>query len=59
MKAFLGSSNYCNKCDKPYNNKNTHKCSTRTDVANSAQNPSILRKQKTKYIVKTVTDTAF
>ena len=32
MKAFLGSSYYCNKCDKPYNNKNRHKCkTTRTD----------------------------
>jgi TusA-related sulfurtransferase len=55
MKSFLGSIYYC---DKPYNNKNKHKCTTaRTDVVNSAQNPRILRKKKIRYIVKTVTDT--
>ena len=26
MKAFLGSCYYCDKCDKPYNNKNRHRC---------------------------------
>ena len=32
MKDFLGSCYYCNKYDKLYNNKNRHRCSTRTDV---------------------------
>lgn len=26
VKAFLGSSYYCDKCKKPYNNKGKHKC---------------------------------
>jgi len=53
MKALLGSCCYCNKCDKPYNNKNSHKCSTHPDVCKLCKNPCILRKQKIKYIVKT------
>jgi hypothetical protein len=32
MKAFLGSSYYCTRCDKPYNNKNKHRCSTRVEA---------------------------
>ena len=31
-KAFLGSVYYCDNCDKPYNNKSGHECSTHPDV---------------------------
>ena len=59
MKAFLGSCYYCEKSDKPYNNKNKHRCSTRTDVCKLCAKPkySKEKKNKIKYIVKTVTDT--
>ena len=57
MKALLRNCYYGNKCDKPYNNKNRHRCSTRMMFPNSAQNPCILRRRKIKYIAKAVTDT--
>jgi len=46
MKAFLGSIYYCNKCDKPYNNKINLNVVHVLKFASSAQNPCILRKQK-------------
>jgi len=41
VKAFLGSVYYCNKCDKPYNNKDKHKYSKHNDgckLCKKAQN---------------------
>jgi hypothetical protein len=32
MKTFLGSCYYCNKYDKPYNNKNKDKCNASSDI---------------------------
>jgi hypothetical protein len=32
MKAFLGSSYYCCRCDKPYYHKHKHRCSTSVEV---------------------------
>jgi hypothetical protein len=46
MKAFLGSIYYCTKCDKPYNNKNKHRCSTRVEVCKLCTKP--LHSEETK-----------
>ncbi|XP_049808976.1 stromelysin-1-like [Schistocerca nitens] len=40
MKAFFGSSYYCQKCDKPYNNKDQHKCKKdKKEVCNLCKGP--------------------
>ena len=40
MKAFLGCCYYCEKFDKPYNNKNRHRCSTsRNDLCHLCAKP--------------------
>ena len=48
MKALLGSSFYCDKCDKPYNNKNRHRCSAHADVCKLCANPQHSEKEKNK-----------
>ena len=58
IKAFLGSTYYCYKCDKPYNNKIKQMQYTYWGMQ-TAQRPCILRKIKIKYTVKTVTCTVF
>jgi transposase-like protein len=57
MKSFLGSIYYCCKCDKPYNNKNKHRCSTRSDGCKLCTKPMLSEEIKIKYFAKTVTDT--
>jgi hypothetical protein len=32
MTAFYGQSYYCEKCDKPYQNKDKHKCKTKDKI---------------------------
>ena len=49
MKAFLGSCYYCDKCDKPYNNKNRHRCKTAsTDVCKLSAKPQHSEEEKNK-----------
>jgi len=48
MKAFLGSCYYCCKCDKPYNNKNKHRCSTRTNACKLCTKPAHSEETKNK-----------
>jgi hypothetical protein len=50
MKAFLGSCYYCSKCDKPYDHKDKHSCSTRTDVCKLCTKPAH-SKEKNIYIL--------
>ena len=49
MKAFFGSCYYCEKCDKPYKNKNKHKCNTaRNGVCKLCERPSHSPGEKSK-----------
>ena len=49
MKAILGSCYYCDKCDRPYNNKNRHRCRTaRTDVRINCARRQHSKDEKTK-----------
>ena len=52
MKAFLGSCYYCSKCDKPYNNKNKHRCSTRAEVCKLCAKPVHSEETKNKIYCK-------
>jgi len=46
MQAFLVSCYYCYKCDKPYGNKNKHRCSTRVRVCKLCRKPQHSEKEK-------------
>ena len=49
MKAFLGCSYYCYKCDKPYNNKNRHQCrNARTNFCKLCARSSHSQTEKSK-----------
>ena len=52
MKAFLGSSYYCNACDKPYNNKDKHKCAKNAGVCLLCKKPSHSIEDKNKIYCK-------
>lgn len=51
-KAFLGSIYYCNKCDKPYNNRDKHKCSTHNDVCKLCRKAQHSEEEKNKIYCK-------
>lgn len=48
MKGFYGSSYYCEKCDKAYKNKNSHKCVKDKNVCKLCMRPEHLSSTKNK-----------
>lgn len=48
MKAFLGSVNYCDKCDSTYQNKDKHKCKKTPNVCNLCKKPAHSEDEKNK-----------
>jgi hypothetical protein len=53
MTAFYGQSYYCEKCDKPYQNKDKHKCKTKDKICIMCFKSN----HKEEYIVKNAIDT--